>query len=68
MHILERDPDSDPAPFWFVAVDAEMAWVYAVGVRPAWRRHGIALALLRHSFGALYQGDKRTASLEANVE
>jgi mycothiol synthase len=85
MHILDRDPDCDPAPFWFVAVDGEeiagfalchpemsedpqMAWVYVVGVRPAWRRRGIALALLQHSFAALYQAGKRKVSLEVDAE
>lgn len=85
MHLLDRDPDCNPAPFWFVAVDGEeiaglalchpemsedpdMAWVYVVGVRPAWRRRGIALALLQHSFGALYQWDKRKVSLEVDAE
>jgi mycothiol synthase len=85
MHILDRDPDCDPAPFWFVAVDGEeiagfalchpemsedpeMALVYVVGVRPAWRRRGIALALLRHSFGALYHAGKRRVSLEVDAE
>jgi hypothetical protein len=23
MHILDHDPDNDPSPFWFVAVDGE---------------------------------------------
>jgi len=85
MHLLDRDPNCDPAPFWFVAVDGEeiagfalchpemsedpeMAWVYVVGVRPAWRRRGIALALLQHSFAALYQAGKRKVSLEVDAE
>jgi ribosomal protein S18 acetylase RimI-like enzyme len=85
MHILERDPARDPAPYWFVAVDGkeiagfalchpemgedpEMAWVYVVGVRPAWRRRGIGLALLQHSFGELYQAGKRKVSLEVDAE
>jgi mycothiol synthase len=85
MHLLDRDPDCDPAPFWFVAVDGEeiagftlchpemsedpeMAWVYVVGVRPEWRRRGIALALLQHSFVALYQAGKRKVSLEVDAE
>ena len=85
MHLLDRDPDCDPAPFWFVAMDdeeiagfalchpemsedPEMAWVYVVGVRPAWRRGGIALALLQHSFATLYQAGKRKVSLEVDAE
>ncbi len=85
MHLLDRDPDCDPSPFWFVAMDGVeiagltlchpemseepgMAWVYAVGVRPAWRRRGIAQALLGHSFGALYRAGKRKVSLEVDAE
>lgn len=37
-------------------------------VRRAWRRRGIALALLRHSFAALYQAGKRKVSLEVDAE
>jgi ribosomal protein S18 acetylase RimI-like enzyme len=85
MHLLDRDPDCDPAPFWFVALegveivglalcnsnmseDPEMAWIWVVGVRPAWRRRGIALTLLQHSFGALRRAGKRAVSLEVDSE
>lgn len=85
MHMLDRDPDCDPSPFWFVAVDGAeiagfalchpemseepgMAWIYIVGVRPAWRRRRIALALLQHSFAALYRAGKRKVSLEVDAE
>lgn len=85
MHILDRDPDCDPAPFWFVAMDGEeiagfalchpemsedpeMAWIYVVGVRPLWRRRGIALALLQHSFGQLCQAGKRKVALEVDAD
>lgn len=85
MHLLDRDRDCDPAPFWFVALDKaevaglalcnpcmskdpEMAWVWVVGVRPAWRRRGIALALLQRAFGALYRAGKRKVSLDVDAE
>ncbi|MGD9048588.1 MAG: GNAT family N-acetyltransferase [Anaerolineae bacterium] len=85
MHLLDRDPDHDPAPFWFVAVDgeeiagfclcnpreagdAEMAWIHVVGVRPPWRRRGLALALLHHSFGALYRQGKHRIALEVDTQ
>src|SRR5919199_6752383 len=55
-------PDFDPS-LWFVAMDgAEIAgfslcrqrrgsgWVDVLGVRRPWRRQGLGLALLRHSF------------------
>ena len=85
MHILDGDPDCDPSPFWFVAIDGEevaglclcrprlaadpdMAWVELVGVRPAWRRRGIALALLSHAFAALYHHGQRKAGLEVDAQ
>jgi mycothiol synthase len=85
MHVLERDPDPDPAPFWFVAMDGaeiagaalclprmaedpQMAWVDVVGVRPLWRRRGIGLALLHHSFGALYRAGARKVALEVDTQ
>jgi mycothiol synthase len=48
--------------------DPGSAGIHVVGVRPAWRRRGIALALLRHSFGALYLLGKRRISLEVDAE
>lgn len=85
MHLLDRDPDSDPSPFWFVAVDEEeiaglclcnpwqagepgTAWVHVVGVRPPWRRRGLALALLHHSFGALYRQGRHRIALEVDTQ
>ena len=85
MHMLDRDPDDDPSPFWFVALDgeeiaglclcnpreagdAEMAWIHVVGVRPPWRRRGMALALLHHSFGALYRQGRRKIGLEVDTQ
>ena len=46
----------------------EDAWIYVVGVRPAWRRRGIALALLQHSFRELYQHGKRRVRLEVDTQ
>jgi len=85
MHMLDRDPDHDPSPFWFVALDGdeiaglclgnpretgdpEMAWIHAAGVRPRWRRRGVALALLHHSFGALYRQGRRKIGLEVDTQ
>jgi GNAT superfamily N-acetyltransferase len=85
MHMLDRDPECDPAPFWFVAMegaeiagaalchprmaeDSQMAWVDVVGVRPPWRRRGIALTLLNHSFRALYRGGARKVALEVDTQ
>ena len=44
------------------AEDAESGWVNELGVRRPWRKRGIASALLKHSFAALYaRGQKRAA-------
>jgi ribosomal protein S18 acetylase RimI-like enzyme len=46
----------------------EEAWIYIVGVRPAWRRRGIALALLQHRLWELYQKGKRRVRLEVDTQ
>jgi ribosomal protein S18 acetylase RimI-like enzyme len=48
--------------------EPEGAWIYVVGVRPVWRRRGIALALLQQSFWELYQHGKRRVSLEVDAQ
>ena len=48
--------------------DLDTAWIHVVGVRPAWRRRGIALALLQQSFWALHQQGKKRAALEVDAE
>ncbi len=35
--------------------DPDMGWVSTLGVRRPWRRQGLGLALLRHSFGEFYR-------------
>ena len=51
-----------------VSQNPEDAWIYVVGVRPAWRRRGIALALLQQSFWELYRQGKRRISLEVDAQ
>jgi mycothiol synthase len=61
-----RREDFDPA-LWFVAEEGgtvagvalcrmreESGWVNTVAVRRAWRRRGLGMALLRHTFGEFY--------------
>lgn len=43
--------------------DPERGWVNTLGVRRKYRRRGIALALLKHSFGVFYQMGKPRAGL-----
>jgi mycothiol synthase len=45
------------------AEDPDLAWINTLGVRAAWRRRGIAHALLRHSFRELYRRGKRRVCL-----
>ena len=46
----------------------DLGWVNTLGVRRAWRKRGIGLALLRHSFGELYRRGKRIAGLGVDAE
>lgn len=43
--------------------DSDRGWVNTLGVRREYRRKGIALALLRHSFGVFYRLGKPRAGL-----
>jgi mycothiol synthase len=45
------------------AEDPKLVWINTLGVRPAWRRRGIAHALLRHSFREFYRSGKRRVAL-----
>lgn len=46
----------------------EVGWVSTLGVRRPWRKRGVGLALLRHSFGELYRRGKRMAGLGVDAE
>lgn len=43
--------------------DPTVGYVDIVAVRPAWRKQGLALALLQHGFGALWQHGRQGVSL-----
>lgn len=43
-------------------------WVNVLGVRPPWRRRGMALALLHHSFGELYRRGRMRVILGVDSE
>lgn len=43
--------------------DPDLGWVRVLCVRPAWRRRGIALALLRHAFGEFRRRGRAAAGL-----
>jgi GNAT superfamily N-acetyltransferase len=40
-----------------------MGWVNVLGVRRPWRKRGLGLALLQHSFGEFYSRGKHRAGL-----
>jgi GNAT superfamily N-acetyltransferase len=75
-HYIENDKDFDPDLWYLakdgdeiagvcrcksqIVEDPDMAWVNQLCVRKPWRRRGLGLALLHHSFQEFYhQGKKR---------
>lgn len=67
--------DFDPS-LWVVAWDGDqiagfsqnryrmgIGWIGTLGVRRPWRKHGLGLALLLHSFGVFYQRGMKTIGL-----
>ncbi|MEJ5309229.1 MAG: GNAT family N-acetyltransferase [Anaerolineae bacterium] len=79
MYRINNDPDYDPSVWFVAVEgdqivgmslcspkmieDPDMAWVNILGVRRAWRRRGVALALLHHTFGEFYRRGKRRVGL-----
>jgi mycothiol synthase len=47
--------------------DPECGWVSTLGVRRPWRRRGLGLALLQHSFGEFYRRGRRRAGLNVDA-
>jgi len=77
--MIERD-DFDPS-LWFLAMDGdeiaggslcfnhhEEGWVDDLAVRRPWRRQGLGLALLRHSFRELYRRAQRRVALGVDTQ
>ena len=48
--------------------DPEMGWVNTLGVRRPWRRSGLGLALLRHSFAELYRRGQHSVGLGVDAD
>ncbi len=46
----------------------DWGWVGAIGVRPAWRRRGLGLALLRDSFRRFREAGERVVALGVDAE
>ncbi len=48
--------------------DPDLGWVGELGVRRPWRKRGIGLALLRHSFNEFYRRGKRKVGLGVDAQ
>jgi mycothiol synthase len=48
--------------------DPDMGWVASLGVLRAYRKQGLGLALLRHSFGELYRRGRRAVGLGVDAQ
>jgi mycothiol synthase len=76
---IEHDPNYDPSLWWIamdgekvtgvslcyskIDFDPEMGWVGTLGVLRPWRKQGIGMALLRHSFCEFYRMGKPRGGL-----
>jgi ribosomal protein S18 acetylase RimI-like enzyme len=82
-HWVYEDPDFDPAVWHLAVDGDEivggsfgtterpeaedLAYIYVLGVRKAWRGRGIARALLRHSFRTFYERGRPVVDLDADA-
>ncbi len=78
-HMMETDKDFDPTLWFLamdgeeiagislcsprLPEDENLGWVGQLGVRRPWRRQGLGLALLQHSFVEMYQRGKQRVGL-----
>jgi mycothiol synthase len=53
---------------WHFSGDRTFGWIHVLGVRPAWRRRGLATALLRHSIRDFQQRDATRVGLGVDGE
>jgi ribosomal protein S18 acetylase RimI-like enzyme len=84
VHWIDNNPDYDASLWFLAmdgeeitgmslccpktAEDPGMGWVDSLGVRRPWRRRGLALALLHHSFGEFYRRGRRKVGLEVDAQ
>jgi len=84
MHFIEHDLDFDPSLWFLamdgeeiagislcrpkISDNPEMGWVGTLGVRRAWRRNGLGLALLHHSFREFHHRGKRQVGLGVDAQ
>jgi mycothiol synthase len=53
---------------WHFSDDPEFGWIGILGVRPQWRRRGLATALLRHSFRDFRERGAKRVGLGVDAE
>ena len=84
LHWMDNDEDFDPSLWFVatgngeiagislcypkMVEDPQMGWVSTLGVRRPWRRRGVALALLHHSFGEFYRRGQQRVGLGVDAE
>jgi GNAT superfamily N-acetyltransferase len=84
LHFMDHNPDLDPALWFIAldgeAVagmslcfeksqdDPGLGWVGTLGVCRPWRKRGLGLALLRHSFCELYRRGQRRVGLGVDAD
>lgn len=74
------DPEFDPT-LWMIAWDGDqvagfsfnrlrmgIGWIRTLGVRRPWRKRGLGLALLQHSFGEFYRRGKNVIGLGVDAQ
>ena len=82
-HWIDSDSDHDPSLFFLAmagtaiagvsicrsktAEDPGMAYVTSLGVRRLYRRQGVALGLLQHTFGEFYRRGTKRVSLDVDA-
>ncbi|HEX7974164.1 MAG TPA: GNAT family N-acetyltransferase [Anaerolineales bacterium] len=53
---------------WKSRDDPDLGWVHTLGVKRAWRRQGIATALLQHSFAELHRRGRQRVGLGVDAK
>jgi mycothiol synthase len=84
LHFMDHNPDLDPGLWFMALDgdevagislcykksfdDPDMGWVGTLGVCRPWRRRGLGLALLQHSFAELYRRGQRKIGLGVDAD
>lgn len=84
MHFIKHDQDFDPSLWFLamdgeeiagmslcrtkITDDPDMGWVDTLGVRRTWRRRGLGLALLQHTFDEFHRRGRRRVGLGVDAQ